>query len=175
MLGTGALVARPRSAPSRKGLPNWAKVSFLLTMIIAAGGGIYVFKSQLSTGEDRSSGRPVANDLTNVEVAETLATTTTESQVAGLLQARLFVKPGDATSRYQAILAARKIPATTPAAANEIRQSIELWSQEIQQIAQGYAKQQHWRLAIDTAKMVPIDATNYLSVQAQMAEWRSKL
>jgi hypothetical protein len=175
MLGTGALVARPRSAPSRKGLPNWAKVSFLLTMIIAAGGGIYVFKSQLSTGEDRSSGRPVANDLTNVEVAETLATTTTESQVAGLLQARLFVKPGDATSRYQAILAARKIPATTPAAANEIRQSIELWSQEIQQIAQGYAKQQHWRLAIDTAKMVPIDATNYLSVQAQMAEWRNKL
>ena len=54
-------------------------------------------------------------------------------------------------------------------------QSIELWSEEIDRIAQGYAQQQHWQLAIDTAKMVPQDAPNYSTVQELMSQWRGKL
>jgi Caspase domain len=169
-IGTGALMTRTRTPSRRKSLPHWAKISFLLASLIAAGGGIYIFKSQLATSDNRPSNEPQITPRT------TGAVTATEPQVADLLQqAKLFVKPGDATSRYQAILAARKIPASTPEATKEIQQSIEVWSQEIYQIAQGYADRQHWRLAIDTAKMVPIDSTNYLAVQTSMSQWRNRL
>jgi Caspase domain len=174
-IGSGAIVKKTRSIVTKQELPNWAKVSFLLTMMIAAGGGIYLFKSQSSDGNEQQQQmvRPVVDNL-NAPAMTTAIGTTTE-QVAGISQARLFVKPGDATSRYQAILAARKIPATTPAAATEIQQSIELWSMEIHQIAQGYADKKLWQLAIDTARMVPKDAPNYTTVQSSMAEWKNKL
>jgi uncharacterized caspase-like protein len=166
---TGAIVTRNRTSSRRKSFPHWAKISFLLASLVAAGGGIYAFKSQLSTSDNRPSQDSSTNPIATTAVIAT-------PQVADLLQqAKLFVKPGDATSRYQAILAARKIPVTTPEAAKEIQQSIEGWSQEIYQIAQGYASQQHWRLAIDTAKMVPIDTSNYVAVQAAMAQWRNRL
>jgi hypothetical protein len=172
MMGTGAIVKKGRPAPRRKKASHWAQVGFLLTLILAAGGGIVALSSNRSSNEPSIS-RTAASDA-NGAISTTASGTVTEA-LPGLQQAKLFVKPGDATSRYQAILAARKIEPTTPAAATEIQQSIEQWSQEIYQIAQGYASQQHWRLAIDTARMVPKDATNYQSVQATMSEWQGKL
>ncbi len=167
MMGTGAIIKKSRPATRRSKTSHWVQVGFLLTLLFVAGGGIFVLSSKRSANE-QSIARPDLSDVTG-----TIATTA--SGTAELQQAKLFVKPGDATSRYQAILAARKIEPTTPAAATEIQQSIEQWSQEIYQIAQGYASQQHWRLAIDTARMVPKDATNYQTVQATMAEWQGKL
>ncbi len=168
MMGTGAIVKKSRPATRRKKASHWVQVGFLLTLLFAAGGGIFALSSKRSANE-QSISRPDSSDV-NGTIATTASGTAAELQ-----QAKLFVKPGDATSRYQAILAARKIEPTTPAAATEIQQSIEQWSQEIYQIAQGYASQQHWRLAIDTARMVPKDATNYQTVQATMAEWQEKL
>jgi Caspase domain len=168
MMGTGAIVKKSRPATRRKKASHWVQVGFLLTLLFAAGGGIFALSSKRSANE-QSIARPDSSD-----VAGTIASTASGT-AAELQQAKLFVKPGDATSRYQAILAARKIEPTSPATATEIQQSIEQWSQEIYQIAQGYASQQHWRLAIDTARMVPKDATNYQAVQATMAEWQGKL
>jgi hypothetical protein len=97
------------------------------------------------------------------------------TKIAALARAKAKIVPGDATSRLVAIIAARKIPATTPAAIAEIKESIDLWSQEIAQIAEGYANKQEWQRAIDTAIMVPRDATNYPAVQVLRSQWRSKL
>jgi Caspase domain len=170
-IGTGAIVRKAPPKPIRRGIPNWAKVSFLLTMLVGAGAGIFVFNSQFPA-EHQPMARPAANDLTSsVSTSAVMAT----APIADLTQARLFIKPGDATSRYQAILAARKIQPTTPEATTEVKQSIELWSQEIYQIAQGYADRQLWRLAIDTARMVPRDASNYSTAQGSMVEWKGKL
>jgi hypothetical protein len=171
MMGTGAIVKKGRPARRRKKTSHWVQVGFLLTLIFAAGGGIFALSSNRSNNEP-SIGRSGSN--VTGEIASTLPGTAAAT-VEGLQQAKLFVKPGDATSRYQAILAARKIEPTNPAATTEIQQSIEQWSQEIYQIAQGYAERQRWRLAIDTARMVPKDATNYQTVQAMMSEWQGKL
>jgi Caspase domain len=173
MIGTGAIVKKLNPAPQPEQLPHWAKISLLLTMMIAAGGGIYLFATQSPDGNQAPSAKPVVSSVTSSATAPTAVSAT--EQVSALSQAKLFVKPGDATSRYQAILAARKIQPTTPAIETEIQQSIELWSLEIHQIAQGYADKRLWQLAIDTAKMVPIDATNYTTVQGSMSEWRKKL
>jgi hypothetical protein len=174
-IGTGALVRKLQPIPSTREVPHWAKISLLLTLMVAAGGGIYAFKFQSDRTEERYV-KP-ANSLTIPATATSSLpprSTAATEQVIELSQAKLFVKPGDATSRYQAILAARKIPATSATAA-EVKQSIELWSEEIDRIAQGYAQQQHWQLAIDTAKMVPQDAPNYSTVQKLMSQWRGKL
>jgi hypothetical protein len=140
-------------------------------MMIGAGGGIYALQSQ--TQSDRSTPPKIEPSVNNLgdPIAVSQASSSTPSSLS---QAQALVKPGDATSRYLAILAARKIPANTPAAL-EAQQSIEQWSQEIYQIAQGYANKQLWRLAIDTAKMVPPQSTNYGSVRSSMSEWKGKM
>lgn len=172
-IGTGAIIRKLQPQPRRRGTPNWMKVGTLMVTILAAGLGIYMFNRQPSADTtDRSISKPVPNIVNSTVPAPIAAATESAS---GIQQARLFVKPGDATSRYQAILAARKIPVTTPEAAKEIQQSIELWSEEIYQIAQGYANKQYWQLAIDTARMVPKDAPNYSTAQGSMLEWQNKL
>jgi Caspase domain len=166
LMGSGALALRDTPPPPQKNVPNWAKVGLLLTLVVGVGGGgIYALQSQ-STKDREPIVKPVGTrtgspDLTTVTITS-------------IDQARLFVKPGDATSRYIAILAARKIPTDTPAAA-EVQQSIEQWSKEIYDIAQGYADRKLWRLAIDTAKMVPTDASNYRTTQTTMADWQKNL
>ncbi len=165
--GNGAIVKLRSPALPHSNLSNWAKVSFLVAILIGAFGGIYLFQSKQQIGEELPMVRPGVDNSSSTQdrSAETKPS---------LSQARIFVKPGDATSRYQAILVAQKIPADDPAA-GEVKQSIEQWSQEIYEIAQGYAAKQYWQLAIDTAKMVPPQASSYGTVQAAMAEWKSKL
>ncbi|WP_310485515.1 caspase family protein [Chamaesiphon sp. VAR_48_metabat_403] len=172
-IGTGAIIRKLQPQPRPSGLPDWVKVSALMGTILAAGLGIYMFNTQPpAETTDRSIIKPIPGEV-NSTIPAPIAYV--QSEQTGLQQARLFVKPGDATSRYQAILAARKIPVTTPAATTEIQQSIELWSEEIYQIAQGYADKQLWQLAIDTARMVPKDAPNYSTAQGAMVEWKNKL
>jgi Caspase domain len=166
--GTGAIVKRSRLTPTPKYVPHWAKIGVLLTLIVAAGGLIYLL-TRLPINREQPTIQPITN-LTTPTV-----TTTGTAETFSIAQATAKVKSGDATSRYVAILMARKIPATTPAAAAEVQQSIEQWSQEIFLIAHGYARKQRWQTAIDTARMVPPDATNYADVQASMARWQSRL
>ena len=144
--------------------------------MVAAGGGIYAFNSQPSTSQAQQQiVRPALTSSVATASSRLQGKSATDpAQILDISQAKLFVKPGDATSRYQAILAARKIP-TTSATATEVKQSIELWSEEIDRIAQGYAQKQYWQLAIDTAKMVPQDVPNYSTVQTLMSQWRGKL
>jgi Caspase domain len=165
----GAIIKVRAQAPESPGLSNWAKVSALIFMLIGAGGGIYAFQqAKLSTPHEELPIVSSGVDSSIVNAAQTAG------QIPSLSQAKLFVKPGDATSRYQAILAAQKIPANDPAA-SEVKQSIEQWSQEIYEIAQGYAGKQYWKLAIDTARMVPPQATSYSKVQLTMSEWQGKI
>ncbi len=167
MMGTSALAIRDTPVPAPKSIPNWAKVGLLLTIVLGAGGGgIYAIQSQSARDKEQQLVKPVVNKTIDANVASV--------PITSIAQARLFVKPGDATSRYIAILTARKIPADTAAAA-EAQQSIQQWSKEIYEIAQGYADRKLWRLAIDTAKMVPPDATNYNTAQAAMADWGKNL
>ncbi len=167
-VGTGAIVRKSQPTSRRKKQSPLAKIGFLLTALIVGGGAIHLLKPQ-SPSSNESIVRPVVDNST-----EDPRQTTTE-QASQLSQVKLFVKPGDATSRYVAILAARKIPPTTPAAAAEIQQSIEQWSQEIYLIAHGYASKKNWQLAIDTAVMVPQNVSNHSEVRASIAQWRGKL
>ncbi len=165
-IATSAAIVKTRPLePSTDHLSNWAKVSLLVAMLIGAGGGIYLFQSKQLNHESPIV-RPELNNSTNAQDQS--------AESPSLSQAKVFVKPGDATSRYQAILVAQKIPADDPAA-GEVKQSIEQWSQEIYEIAQGYAAKQYWKLAIDTAKMVPPQTSSYGTVQTAISEWKSKL
>ena len=92
-----------------------------------------------------------------------------------MTQAQAQVTPNDATSRLKAIRIAHDIPATTPDAAAAVKQSIDQWSQEIAVISQSYADQQQWALAVESAKMVPADASNYQLVQSSIDNWRKQL
>jgi hypothetical protein len=167
LIGSGALALREAPLPPQKTTPNWAKVGLLLTLVVGVGGGgIYALQSQSAKDKEQQIVKPVVNSTSSADLVSV--------PITSIAQARLFVKPGDATSRYLAILAARKIPTDTPAAA-EVQQSIEQWSKEIYDIAQGYADRKLWRLAIDTAKMVPTDASNYSTTQAAMADWQNNL
>jgi hypothetical protein len=172
-LGASAIVKRSRQTPRRKQVPHWARVGFLLALVVAAGGAIYAFTRSPDTNQEPSATSGIVSGITT-PIAST-AIITADSQEVTLAQAKEKVKRGDATSRYVAILTARKIPTTTPEAAVEVQKSIELWSQEIYLISSSYARRQQWQLAIDTAKMVPPDATNYATAQASMSIWRQKL
>ncbi len=171
-VGAGAIVKKTQPEQPQREMPHWAKISFLLTLMVAAGGGIYLFKSQSPGNNEPAIVRPVTENTSDNRI---VATTAISADVPTLAQAKLFIKPGDATSRYQAILATRKIPQDTPEIAKEVKEAIEVWSEEIYQIAQGYASKQYWQIAIDTARMVPTDAPNYETVQTAMTQWQSKL
>ncbi len=165
-IGTSALAVRDTPVPVPKSIPNWAKVGLLLTIVAGVGGGgIYALQSQSAKDKELQIVKPVVGKVLDADVASV--------PITSIAQARLFVKPGDATSRYLAIRAARQIPSDTAAA--EVEQSIQQWSKEIYEIAQGYADRNLWRLAIDTAKMVPADASNYSTVQTAMADWQKNL
>jgi serine/threonine protein kinase len=169
--GTGAHghKVQPHPIVAKQKLIDLAKVFLLLSILAASGGVIYIYATLTTIPSSTSS-------LGATPAPEPTPPPERTSQISDdLSRAKLLIKPGDATSRYVAILSARKISPTTPAAATEIQQSIEQWSQEIYQIAQGYANKQFWRLAIDTAKMVPNDVSNYAQVQASIVQWRKKL
>ncbi len=182
LMGTSAIVRRSPPVPRRNYLPHWASVSFLLTVMVAAGGAVWMLTTQ-SPGLDKQPA-PAVNNLSvpELNVPATVPTqsvvptqSTAPTRISALARAKAKIVTGDATSRLVAIQAARKIPATTPAAIAEIKEAIDLWSQEIAQIAEGYANKQEWQRAIDTAIMVPRDAASYPAVQVSMSQWRSKL
>ncbi len=164
-IGTGQIVARVLTPLPQKNLLNWAKVGLFLSVILGAGGGgIYALRSQIAID---SQPQP----LVKPAVSKLVSTEPQALPITSIAQARLFVKPGDATSRYIAILTARQIPPDSQAA-TEVQPSIEQWSKEIYEIAQGYAERKLWRLAIDTAKMVPPNTAAYDATQISMAEWQ---
>jgi Caspase domain len=177
LMGTSAIVRRSQPVPRRNYLPHWASVSFILTVMVAAGGAVWMLTTQLPEVDKKPA--PAVNNLSvpaPVPATEsTQAVAPAPTRIAALARAKARIVSGDATSRLVAIKAARKIPATTPAAISEIKESIDLWSQEIAQIAEGYANKQEWQRAIDTAIMVPRDTTSYPAVQVAISQWRNKL
>lgn len=165
--GSGAIVKMLPPESTAKGISNLTKVGLLLAMLIGAGGGIYLSQSRQPKAGQLPIVRPAPDSSANTQDRST-------EQSPSLSQARAFLTPGDATSRYQAILVAQKIPADDPTA-TEAQQAIEQWSQEIYEIAQGYAGKKYWPLAIKTAQMVPAQVPIYPSVQATISEWKLKL
>lgn len=165
-IGTGTIVAQTQPTPLSQQIPNWAKVGLLLIAVLGVGGGgIYTLKQQLATDQNQ----PVVAFTTTGSGAATAAPQS--ASITSISQARLLVRPNDATSRYLAILAAHKIPDDSPTAI-AVQPAIEQWSKEIYEIAQGYADRQQWRLAIDTAKMVPHDTDTYEATQVSISKWR---
>jgi uncharacterized caspase-like protein len=173
MAGSSAIVLKSSSPPTPPRIPHWASIGFLLGLMVAAGGVIYALSVQQPDPNQEPMPKPAASSMNNSLVITSTATAIT--QLPALAQATEKIKLNDATSHYVAILDARKITPTTPAEAAAIKKSIDLWSVEIARIAEGYASQQKWKLAIGTAKMVPADASNYGTAQASMANWQSKL
>ncbi len=160
--GSGAIVLRKPVQPPKQ-VSKWTKVGFLLAMMLGAGGGIFALQERQQFRE---------NDPSIVRSIDSSSTST--EKIPSLADAKLLVKPGDATSRYLAILAASKIPADDPNN-SEVKQSIELWSQEIYDIAKSFANKQQWELAVNTAKMVAPNTTNYSAVQSAISEWAVKI
>ncbi len=171
-IGTGAIVNRKKPKPIAKKLPPWAKISFLLSLVVGAGCAIYALTIPSPPNQEQpATTKPIGDKLTN-SLPPNLPRAVGET--TSIAQAKLFVKDGDATSHYIAIEAARRIPPNA-ATATEVKQSIELWSQEIDRIAQRYAKQKKWQIAIRTAEMVPPDASNYSTVRAAIVQWQKNL
>ena len=169
---TGALARISRPISPRKQPLHWASVGFLLTLMVAAGGAVFVLFHRQPDPAIRPTSGAAASIITSIAVSDT---TTAASQIATLTQAQDQVTPNDATSRLKAIRIAHDIPPTTPDAAAEVKQSIDRWSQEIAVISQGYADLAKWELAVESAKMVPPDASNYQLVRASIDNWSKQL
>jgi hypothetical protein len=143
--------------------------------MVAAGGAVWMLTKSPGINQQPA---PAVNNLSAPDLIIPVIDPTkpkAPTQIAALARAQAKIVTGDATSRLVAIQSARKIPATSPAAIAEIKESIDLWSQEIAQVASGYANQKEWQRAIDTAIMVPRDATSYPAVQVAISQWRGKL
>jgi Caspase domain len=178
LMGSGEIVLRSQPKPNRRQIPHWASVGFLMTLMIAAGGGVLMLVSQ-SKPDPQPMVKPVVNNLTVPVASNTVTvnsdTVVTPSQIKTLARANDNITPGDATSYFVAIRTAQKFLRDNPSAAIAVNQSIDKWSIEIATIAEGYARKEKWKRAIGTAIMVPETAANYQTVQLSVASWKQKL
>lgn len=90
-----------------------------------------------------------------------------------LQKAASQIQTGQASSYNRAIDIARVIPATQPGFA-AARNQINLWSQEILNLAQTRANGKQWAAAIQTAALVPPGTTAYASAQQAIAQWQKQ-
>ena len=162
-----------RSQPKhpRRHVPHWASVGFLLTLMVAAGGAVWLLVSQSPTLDKQPTVKPVGNNLTMPLASSTVVAT---SQITALATANDKITPGDATSYFVAIQTAQKFLRDNPSAEIAVNQSIDRWSLKIATIAEGYAGKEKWKRAIGTAIMVPETATNYQAVQLSIASWKQQ-
>ena len=172
LMGNSEIVLRSPPKHHRRHVPHWASVGFLLTLMVAAGGAVWMLVSQSPTLDKQPTVKPVGNNLT-MPLA-TSGTVVATSQIKALAQANDQITPGDATSYFVAIKTAQKFLRDNPSAEIAVNQSINRWSIEIATIADGYAIKEKWKRAIGTAIMVPETATNYQAVQLSIANWKQK-
>jgi hypothetical protein len=171
-MGSSEIVLRSQPASSRRNIPHWASVGFLMTLMVAAGGAVLMLVSTAPNIDKQPIVKPAASNLTIPANSGTLVAT---SQITALVKAEEKIVPGDATSHFVAIRTAQKFLIENPSAAIAVNQSINKWSIEIETIAEGYANKEKWKRAIDTAIMVPETAANYQTVQLSVASWKQKL
>ena len=169
--GSSEIVLRSQPKHPRRHVPHWASVGFLLTLMVAAGGAVWLLVSQSPTLDKQPTVKPVGNNLTMPLASGTVVAT---SQITALATANDKITPGDATSYFVAIQTAQKFLRDNPSAKIAVNQSIDRWSIEIATIAEGYAGKEKWKRAIGTAIMVPETATNYQAVQLSIANWKQK-
>jgi Caspase domain len=173
LMGSSEIVLRSKPASSRRHIPHWASVGFLMTLMVAAGGAVLMLVSQSSNLDKQPTVKPVVNNLT-MPLA-TSGTVVATSQITALATANDRITPGDATSYFVAIQTAQRFLRENPSAAIAVNQSIDRWSIQIATIAEGYASKEKWKRAIGTAIMVPETAANYQTVQLSVANWKQKL
>jgi hypothetical protein len=90
-----------------------------------------------------------------------------------LQKAASQIQTGQASSYNRAIDIARVIPATQPGFA-AARDQINLWSQEILNLARTRANGKQWAAAIQTAALVPPGTAAYASAQQAIAQWQQQ-
>lgn len=90
-----------------------------------------------------------------------------------LQKAASQIQTGQASSYNRAIDIARVIPATQPGFA-AARDQINLWSQEILNLARTRANGKQWAAAIQTAALVPPGTAAYASAQQAIAQWQKQ-
>ena len=167
LMGSSEIVLRSQPKNHRRNIPHWASVGFLLTLMVAAGGAVWMLVSQSPTLDKQPTLKPVGNTLASSTVAANI-------QITALATAKNKITPGDATSYLLAIQAAQKFLSDNPSAKISVDQSIDKWSIKIATIADGYASKQDWKRAIRTAIMVPETAANYQAVQLSVANWKQQ-
>jgi Caspase domain len=173
LMGSSEIVLRAKPVSSRKRIPHWASVGFLMTLMVATGGVILMLVSQVSKLDTQPIVKSAADNVTLPPVTSEPAVD--PGQVAALARAGAKITPGDATSYLVAIQTAQKFSIDNPSAAIAVNESIDKWSIEIATIAERYAGQEKWQRAIGTAIMVPKTAANYQAVQSLVATWKQKV
>jgi hypothetical protein len=171
-MGSSEIVLRSQPTSSRRHIPHWASVGFLMTLMVAAGGAVLMLVSQSSNIDKPPILKPATSNLT---IPVTSSPVVPTSQITALVKANEKITPGDATSYFVAIRTAQKFLVENPSAAIAVNQSIDKWSIEIATIAESYASKEKWKRAIGTAIMVPETAANYQTVQLSLANWKQKL
>jgi Caspase domain len=172
-IGSSEIVLRSNPISRRRRIPHWASVGFLMTLMVAAGGAVLMLVSQSPNLDTPPVVKPAVNNLTMPSA--TIDPVVDPSHIAALASADAKINPRDATSYLVAIQTAQKFLLDNPSAAIAVNQSIDRWSIEIATIAESYASKEKWKLAIDTAIMIPKTAANYETVRLSRASWAEKL
>lgn len=90
-----------------------------------------------------------------------------------LSTAKGLIRPNSASSYVQAINMARKIPQGDPGYA-QAQALINLWSQNILNLARQRANEGNFRLAVVTANLVPANTVAYNPARQAIAQWQAR-
>lgn len=90
-----------------------------------------------------------------------------------LSTAKGLIRPNSASSYVQAINMARKIPQGDPGYA-QAQALINLWSQNILNLARQRANEGNFRLAVITANLVPANTVAYNPARQAIAQWQAR-
>jgi len=88
-----------------------------------------------------------------------------------LRQAESLIRFGQASSYNSAIFQAQKVPPGQPMYTNA-QQNINIWSEEIYEIAVSRASRRRWRSAIEAAELIPPGTTAFPKAEQAIIKWK---
>lgn len=166
-----------KQANSEFGTPLWRQLFFLgggamLVLLLMLMAIILDWRDRSITQQAVQTPKTQTVPSADLPAASTPVTSRLEINQADLEQARLIIRPNQASLFNEAITQARKVQPGDPLYP-QARQDISRWSAVILDLAEGRAAQKSFRDAIRAAQLVPEDDPSvYNKAQQTIANWK---
>ena len=170
-----------REATSELGTPLWRQLLFwgggaTLVLLLMLAAIILDWRdrsiSQQAIETPRTQAVPTTSASANMQASSTPVASRLQINQADLKQAKLIIRPNQASLFNQAITQARRVQPSDPLYP-QARQDISRWSAVILDLAEGRAAQNNFGEAIRAAQLVPEDDPSvYNKAQQTIATWK---